>query len=412
MPKVQSIFSKKKISRKYFLLFLLLAIPLATYFVLKSMASVSPAQSYSNWSWDARNATVAANSSSIIPKWLKYAKVNPNVPTNSYAVATAEASASDPTYAIPLTQQGGSITVRIPLGSRPDPSSDGHLTVRDVSAGTETDFWQAKYDSTTQRITSASAAIKFPLGAVNVGSTGWSGNAANTPLRRGLITPENTSAGVINETLQFAHRSIGGTTSSYKFPGLHNANTCSRWYQTNAEAQALGLGYNSVADYMADCNANYLPEGTWMRLDPSVNVDAISPALPAWQKTVAKALQNHGVILRDNGGTLSVYGENTINRGGSAAWGATGLGSGNSTAFAPNFPWDKMQVLNPPSNIPASQSCSAKQGDVNNDNLVDIFDLSKFLSSYGESSSDCTDLNKDGNIDIFDLSILLSNYGT
>lgn len=373
---------------------------------------ISTGQSSSNWSWDARNANVATNSTSIIPKWLKYAKVNPNVPTNSYAVATAEATSNDPSYSIPLTQQGGTITARIPLGSKPDPSSDGHLTVRDVAAGTETDFWQAKYDSVTQRITSASAAIKFPLGSVNVGSTGWSGNAANTPLRRGLITPENVSAAAINETLQFAHRSIGGTTSSYKFPGLHNANTCNRWYQTDAEAQALGLGYNSVADYMADCNANYLPEGTWMRLDPNIDVDAISPALPAWQKTVAKALQNHGVVLRDNGGTLSVYGENTINRGGTAAWGSTGLGSGNSTGFASNFPWDKMQVLDPPPNISSTETCSAKQGDVNNDNKVDIFDLSKVLSNYGKQTSDCADIDRDGTVDGVDLSTLLTKYGT
>ena len=372
----------------------------------------STASNFSNWSWDARNATVATNSATAISKWIKYAKVSPNAVINSYAVATAVATASDPTYSIPLTDQGGSISVRIPLGTKPDPGGDGHLTVRDVAAGTETDFWQAKYDSTTQRISSASAAIKFPLGAVNEGTGGWGGNAANTPLRRGLITPENLNAGVINETLQISHRSIGGNSSSFKFPGLHNQNTCNYWYQTDAEAQALGLGYSTVADYMADCNANYLPEGTWMRLDPSINIDAITPALPAWQKTVAKAMQNHGMIIRDNGGTLGVYGENTINRGGTALWNGTGIGTGNSTAFASNFPWDKMQVLNPPPNLNSTTTCSAKQGDVNKDGLVDVFDLSILLSAYGKPTTECSDINRDGKVDMVDLSSLLTKYGT
>jgi streptogramin lyase len=57
----------------------------------------------------------------------------------------------------------------------------------------------------------------------------------------------------------------------------------------------------------------------------------------------------------------------------------------------------------------------AKTGDLNNDNQVNIFDLSILLSNYGKAQSQSnnakTDLNNDGTINIFDLSILLSNYG-
>ena len=42
-----------------------------------------------------------------------------------WAVATVDAGSGDPEYSIPRTDQGGSITVRIPLGTRPDPSDDG-----------------------------------------------------------------------------------------------------------------------------------------------------------------------------------------------------------------------------------------------------------------------------------------------
>lgn len=59
---------------------------------------------------------------------------------------------------------------------------------------------------------------------------------------------------------------------------------------------------------------------------------------------------------------------------------------------------------------------TTKQGDINNDNVVNIFDLSILLSNYGKSASQATDpdcdINKNGSVDIFDLSILLSKYGT
>jgi hypothetical protein len=57
--------------------------------------------------------------------------------------------------------------------------------------------------------------------------------------------------------------------------------------------------------------------------------------------------------------------------------------------------------------------------DINQDHIVNIVDLSIFLSSYNQNAVQCTnhpqfvcDLNNDLKIDVTDLSILLSNYGT
>ena len=49
-------------------------------------------------------------------------------------------------------------------------------------------------------------------------------------------------------------------------------------------------------------------------------------------------------------------------------------------------------------------------GDVNNDNKVNITDLSILLSNFGKAST-TVDLNGDGQVTITDLSILLTNYG-
>ena len=54
-----------------------------------------------------------------------------------------------------------------------------------------------------------------------------------------------------------------------------------------------------------------------------------------------------------------------------------------------------------------------KPGDLNNDNAVNILDLSILLSNYGKPATPSQgDINGDGNCTILDLSILLSKYGT
>ena len=49
-------------------------------------------------------------------------------------------------------------------------------------------------------------------------------------------------------------------------------------------------------------------------------------------------------------------------------------------------------------------------GDLNNDNSVNVTDLSILLSNYGTSNT-AADINSDGTVNILDLSALLSNYG-
>jgi hypothetical protein len=53
---------------------------------------------------------------------------------------------------------------------------------------------------------------------------------------------------------------------------------------------------------------------------------------------------------------------------------------------------------------------SGNTGDLNNDGVVNITDLSILLSSWNTTNS-TADINKDGTVNILDLSILLSNYG-
>jgi len=49
-------------------------------------------------------------------------------------------------------------------------------------------------------------------------------------------------------------------------------------------------------------------------------------------------------------------------------------------------------------------------GDLNNDNTVNITDLSILLSDYGTANA-AADINLDGTVNVLDMSILLSHYG-
>jgi endoglucanase len=92
------------------------------------------------------------------------------------------------------------------------------------------------------------------------------------------------------------------------------------------------------------------------------------------------------------------------------------ISSYNGTPISPWGTWFQAHLIGL-----ASAPPGPKIGDVNGDNSVNITDLSLLLSSYGQSTTQCTtnsaykcDLSSpaDGVVNIFDLSILLSHYGS
>jgi hypothetical protein len=141
-----------------------------------------------------------------------------------------------------------------------------------------------------------------------------SGNAANFPLLGGLIRPEEILQGHIDHALVFGMPHVG---SGRPFcPATHNAGS----------------------------TAGGLPEGVKVQLDPTIDVNAL--AIPAWEKTIARAMQVYGMYLRDGGGTLSVYAENPLSRG-YDAWAPLGLGGVDSASLA-GIPWNRFRVLDAP----------------------------------------------------------------
>ncbi len=94
-----------------------------------------------------------------------------------------------------------------------------------------------------------------------------------------------------------------------------------------------------------DLDPDAIPEGTRLRLDPSVDVDAL-PLHPI-ARMVAKAAQTYGFIVSDKAGAVGVAAEGGAairSYGGSDPWPALMKGTPSYGIMA-GFPWSRLQAL-------------------------------------------------------------------
>lgn len=245
--------------------------------------------------------------------WVENELRYPNMPLHAWNTPVAVAKPDSPRYTVsctiyacPTLGQFGPIP--IPNGSRPDATPDGHLAVWDPATHREWDLWAAKC---CWSVGSGGAFSTDTTGPVSGG-----GNAAGFPELAGIIRPEELKAGRIDHALVFAQPDVNST-----------GHVCPATHHDGASTHPL-----------------VLREGSLLQLDPALNVDALP--IPAWQKTIARALQRYGMYLEDGGGTLSFGSENPINRG-YDAWAQVGL-TGDSVGLSPAFPWNRMRALAPP----------------------------------------------------------------
>ena len=91
--------------------------------------------------------------------------------------------------------------------------------------------------------------------------------------------------------------------------------------------------------------ASAMPEGTRLRLDPSINVDAL-PMTPI-AKMIAKAAQKYGMVVVDRAGCVAVIAESGAairTATGIDPWAALMAGTPDYAILA-NFPWGKLQAV-------------------------------------------------------------------
>jgi hypothetical protein len=251
---------------------------------------------------------------------------SPNMAIRSYGIPVFQSEENDTKYgpfkcdyACDINKNG---KVPIPDGAAPDPGTDLHMSVLSHDGAMSWDYYKPGKDATSGLWNYTRTAVHVPMTGNGVVAKNLAGaNAANFSNIAGLIRPEELAQGRIDHALAIGIPGIASGAPAC--PATHN----------------VGVGGN----------ANALPEGARLQLDPTLDVDSLS--IPAWQKTIARALQKYGAYVRDNSGTLSIYGEtSSATLGGRRydGWNKAGVGlstTSNSQGFSSSFPWSRLHVL-------------------------------------------------------------------
>jgi len=233
---------------------------------------------------------------------------------NAWGLSYVYSAASSKTYTVACTEYCSSSTtvLPIPTGTVPNTGSDGHLSV--INGANEVDMWQAKYDAGND---SWSAGTRTTTDLAGWGANCPQGQHCNSTVASGFamlggsVRPEEIAQGHIGHALALT---TPATKSGYiACPATHTDG--------------------------ASSNANALPEGARVQLDPAFNVDGQS--WPAWEKTIAKALQTYGAYVVDTSGALAFYAVTDMNQG-NTTWSSVGMTKAPSLS---NLPWSSFRVL-------------------------------------------------------------------
>ena len=243
-----------------------------------------------------------------------------SVAAKNWTVPVYHADSSTPRTSVSLTASWAPAHVMsgvpIPSNVAPDPSGDGHMAIIDNSSGCEYDFWQAVHNADGSW--SAGWANAISTTGSGVFPKGLSARGSGFALGAGLILPSEMATGVISHALVFSYNytKAGGPVSP----------------ATESDGRTTSSGA--------------IPEGARVRLDPTLDLNSLG--LSSWQKTIAKALQQYGMILGDSGGGITLYAQNSQSS-------ATGYPWGDQTyAYLPNSLVSHMQVMAVPAQFSPS----------------------------------------------------------
>jgi len=199
--------------------------------------------------------------------------------------------ADDPLVALHATENWGAnplegMRIPVPASARPAAGDDGHLTIV-TPDGWEYDLWRAKPPT--------SRGLSFAWGGrTRVDGSGLNsgGTAAGFGNLAGIIRPEELAAGRIDHALMIVLKCTSNDTSfdhgvqphratdlnsSFVFPADHGGARCA---SSETDAPPMGARLS-----LAMSNAE---------------IDAL--AVPAWRKTILRALATYGGYVGDTGG--------------------------------------------------------------------------------------------------------------
>lgn len=272
----------------------------------------------------------SANFTAEFQRQLKAYYGNVKINTTSYASPVYTAPANTPTAAVQYWNcQGKKWTdpslvkqwsaVPVPAHAQQASGSDAEMTIYQPSSDTIWEFWQTRNQGGVWqacwggRLQNASRSDGiFPAG---YGTT-----ATGLPFLGGQITAEELQRGDIRHAIGISLVDV------------------ERW-------GILSWPANRSDGYNPNNAPNRIAEGQRFRLDPTVDVDALS--MHPVGKVVAKAAQKYGFVVWDKAGSISLRAQNPKSY--------TALGHANpypvlfngtaDNALLEGFPWDRLQFL-------------------------------------------------------------------
>jgi len=176
-----------------------------------------------------------------------------------------------------------SMTIPLPSSARPSAGSDAQLIVIDRVSGDEYNLFE--FSSAARSATNAS---RYVNGVHRDGMpSSYISRGAGIPYLAGLIRPWEIAAGRIDHAIPFAY-------------ALTRADRCV-FPATKTDGKQTRL--------------DAIPEGARLRLDPRLDVNAIT-GLDRTGRIIARALQQYGAIAVDSSGSNKLYAESSV----TAAW--------------------------------------------------------------------------------------------
>lgn len=229
------------------------------------------------------NAEVDPNSKKMIEGLIKDAKQGFVLAVKEWTVPVYYADSKTPTYDVRLTADWApkKILKKVPIPdfARPDPEADAHLVVVDEQKGCIYDFWEMKK---TGNGWSAGWGNALPLDSDGIFPSGFSARGSGFELLQGLIWPQELVQGAINHALIFSY-----------------------------DYTKAGGPVEPATESDGDTDADWaIPEGALLQLDPNLNLATLG--LNSYEMTIAKALQEYGMYLADDGGGVTLYAVNPI----------------------------------------------------------------------------------------------------
>lgn len=230
------------------------------------------------------------NSDSMIKSLLKSQDLDTMfLTTKEWTVTLFYADENTPRYDVQLTADWANTkvlkNVPIPSNAQPDPEDDGHMVIIDLKNRIEYDFWQAKK---IRGKWSASWANDISIdgdgiyGGVFSSQLDSSCRGSGFALLAGLIFPEELEKGRIEHALIFSF--------AYTRKGI----------MAKPATETDGVYNDSFT----------IPEGARIQLDPDLDLNILN--LKPWEKTIAKAMQEYGMICADNGGGVEIEAVNAL----------------------------------------------------------------------------------------------------